>query len=161
MSFFHAADQNGETAYTRKTRSIIDTKEEPVSPKMARIFFWGIAVLPAAMILADISRYVQFGSGLGMIHLMKNISLTGLVSWSILSVFLILFSAVSIRQVRKDEAERNRELSSGTSEQDRELREKALERGKNRELPYVRNIRTAVIGLAVLLLLFLVFHVLL
>lgn len=92
------AHERAKATVARKEDSILKTLEEPVLPLLCKIIFLGMLILTAAMLLVDINAFVRYDSHLGLLHLYENIVTTGLGSWGIFSVLLILLCFLGMRQ---------------------------------------------------------------
>ena len=80
----------------RKRASLLRTYEEPVLPKLARILFISMPVLPLATVLVDVSADLRDGVG-GAAHLMLCASATGLTVWAVYTALIVLTSLLGIR----------------------------------------------------------------
>ena len=74
---------------------------QPVLPMLTRIIFWLMIVLVAAMLLVDINAFARYDARLGIGHLVKNISVTGLLGWMFFSIIIVLLSFLGMYQKPK------------------------------------------------------------
>lgn len=146
-------------AREKKEKKILATYEEPVLPKLCKIIFIFMLILTAAMLLVDINAYLRYDSSLGLLHLLSNISTTGTGSWLIFTLILLALCLPGI-QMNKRKFYRQKKESGieERTEEDRQRNQRALRR-LNSE--YIFYLKVSLIGMAIWILLYLIFVVLL
>ena len=149
------AHERAKASVARKENSILRTLEEPVLPVLCKIIFIGMLVLTAAMLLVDINAFVRYDSHLGLLHLYKNIVTTGLGSWAIFSVLLILLCSLGMRQAvgrfwKKKKAGGIEDIT----QEDRDISQRAIRKLK---APFLLYLKVAAAGLAVWGILFIIY----
>ena len=141
------AHERAKASVARKENSILRTLEEPVFPLLCKIIFIGMLVLTTAMLLVDINAFARYDSHLGLLHLYKNIVITGLGSWGIFSVLLIVLCSIGMKQAVGRFWKRKRESGiEDITQEDRDRSNRAVQKIK---APFQLYLRVTVIGLAV------------
>ena len=139
------AHERAKAAVTRKEKSILRTVEEPILPALCKIIFIGMLVLTAAMLLVDINAFIRYDSHLGVLHLYRNVVMTGLGSWGMFSVLLILCCFFGMKQAEK-RFWKKRKAGGIVDEtpEDRERSQRAIRKLLN---PFILYMKTSLIGL--------------
>lgn len=139
------AHERAKAAVTRKEKSILRTVEEPILPALCKIIFIGMLVLTTAMLLVDINAFVRYDSHLGGLHLYRNMVMTGLGSWGMFSVLLILCCFFGMKQEKKRFWKKRKEGGIvDETQEDRERSQRAIRKIMN---PFVLYMKTSLIGL--------------
>ena len=120
---------------------------QPVLPMLTRIIFWLMIVLVAAMLLVDINAFARYDARLGIGHLVKNISVTGLLGWMFFSIIIVLLSFLGMYQNRKSFWKRKEE--SGPIQQDESTKVRNERALKRLNLGYRRYIKVSLTGLVI------------
>ena len=139
------AHERAKAAVTRKEKSILRTVEEPILPALCKIIFIGMLVLTTAILLVDINAFVRYDSHLGGLHLYRNMVMTGLGSWGMFSVLLILCCFFGMKQEKKRFWKKRKEGGIvDETQEDRERSQRAIRKIMN---PFVLYMKTSLIGL--------------
>ena len=141
------AHERAKAAVTRKEKSILRTAEEPILPALCKIIFIGMLILTAAMLLVDINAFIRYDSHLGVFHLYRNMVMTGLGSWGIFSVLLILFCILGMKQAEK---------CFWKTKEDRERSQRAICKIKAPFILYIKISLTGLIFWGILLAVYLI-----
>ena len=149
------AHERAKAAVTRKEKSILRTVEEPILPALCKIIFIGMLVLTAAMLLVDINAFIRYDSHLGVLHLYRNVVMTGLGSWGMFSVLLILCCFFGMKQAEK-RFWKKRKAGGIVDEtpEDRERSQRAIRKLLN---PFILYMKTSLIGLLLWVILLVVY----
>ena len=139
------AHERAKAAVTRKEKSIMRTAQEPIIPALSKIIFIGMLILTAAMLLVDINAFIRYDSHLGVFHLYRNMVMTGLGSWGIFSVLLILFCILGMKQAEKCFWKKRKE--SGIVDETKEDRERSQRAICKIKAPFILYIKISLTGL--------------
>ncbi|MBC5688367.1 hypothetical protein H8S37_05420 [Mediterraneibacter sp. NSJ-55] len=136
----------------KKEKSIIRIYEQPVLPALARILFWMMLILLIAMLAADVSSFIRYGTEMEAGHLFYNICITGVGEWFICCIFLVPVCMLGMRQNEKIYRKRREEDGITVEGEEEREREKRTVRRQNET--YLLYRKVCLIGLAVWMLLF-------
>lgn len=149
------AHERAKATVIRKENSILRTLEEPVLPVLCKILFLGMLVLTVAMLLVDVNAFARYDSHLGLLHLYRNIVTTGLGSWGIFSLLLILLCSLGMRQAiggfwKKKKASGIEDIT----QEDRERSQRAIRKIK---APFLLYLKVTIAGLVIWGILFIIY----
>lgn len=148
------SEEKSRDRVRRKEKSIMKTWEEPVLPKLCKIVFWGMQIIIAAMLLVDINAFIRYDSYLGILHLYRNICMTGFLGWIIYSILILPLCVITMKQTEKKFWKQKQESGiEEKTEEDRARNRRALTR-LNRN--YLQYIKINIVGLCIWLLLYLI-----
>lgn len=138
------AHERAKASVERKEKSILRTVEEPVLPLLCKIIFFNMIILTAAMLLVDVNAFLRYDFKMGILHLYKNLVITGAGSWGFFSLVLALLSFWGIKQTKTRFWKRRQFGASIEVTQEEQVRcERAL---KRLNAPFFLYLRTAAVG---------------
>jgi len=148
----HDSPVNLKHRDNRKREAIIETWKAPVWPKLSRILFVSMLLICAAMLLVEVKSAALF-SPFDARRFLKNATTTLIWVWGIYTVLLAI-SCLSGSRVNRDEYYK-RKADSGIVDLTDEERARSRRAVDRLNTSYMLYLRVAVIGFAVILLLYL------
>ncbi len=85
-----------KSSLSRKREKILRTYNDPVLPKASRIVFWSMIVITVFMIAAEIVNFTRYDGFSGPDRLFKNLTLTGLVIWTIYAIAITAMALIGM-----------------------------------------------------------------
>lgn len=148
---------NQKSRSNKKRQAIIDTWQEPVWPKLSKILFISMIVLTTAMALVEVKNALT-GASFELRRFLSNLSVTLVWVWGIHTVLLSLCCLMGSRANRLSYERRKAE--SGIRDATDEERARSKRAVSRLNAVYTRYLRVALIGLAIVLLLYCVIRIL-
>jgi len=140
----------------KKREAIIETWKAPVWPKLSKILFISMLLIGAAMLLVEL-KSATLSSPFDVRHFLKNATTTLIWVWGIYSVFLTACCLAGSRVNRKEYYKRKADSGIVDSTDEEKARSR---RAVNRlNASYILYLLVTLIGLAAILLLFLIARV--
>lgn len=149
----HDSPVNQKHRGNKKREAIIETWKAPVWPKLSRILFISMLLLCAAMLLVEV-KSAALSSPFDARRFLKNASTTLLWVWGIYTV-LLAGCCLAGSKLNRDEYYR-RKTDSGIVDSTDEERARSRRAVNRLNASYALYLRVALIGLAAILLLFVI-----
>ena len=148
----HDSPVNLKHRDNKKRESIIETWKAPIWPKLSMILFISMLLICAAMLLVEV-KSAALSSPFDVRHFLKNVSTTLLWAWGIYTALLAICCLAGSRLNRIQYDKRKADSGIVDSTEEETARSK---RAVNRlNASYNLYLRVAVIGFAVILLMYL------
>lgn len=143
---------NQKSRSNKKRLAIIDTWQQPIWPKLAKILFISMIVLSSAMALVEIKN-AMISSAFDPQRFLFNLSTTLIWIWGIHAVLLAVCSAIGAFFNQRSYEKRKAESGIHDTTDEERARSKRAVRRLNAS--YILYMRVAFVGLAVFTVLYL------
>lgn len=149
----HDSPVNLKHRDNKKRESIIETWKAPIWPKLGRILFVSMIALSAATLLVEV-KSAMLSSPFDVRHFLKNATTTLIWVWGIYAVLLAACCLAGSRVNREEYYKRK--ADSGIVDSTDEEKARSRRAVDRLNASYILYLRIAVIGLAAVVLLFLI-----
>ena len=143
-----------ESPRARRIRKAVQVTGTQLMPKLCKISFWCMILLTALTMFLDLVTHMRYFAAWGVLRVLAVMSQSALMTWGFFGVITVVASFVQLQRLRRGHVETVHVYREVGDSRD------PFEEVANPEGKYYKYIRVAVVGIAVVLVLFGIFTVL-